>query len=152
MNNYTPEKLSEASKKAARFIQRTRWVMNLQKEVKEFTKTLESIARAVEGHAKTLAIAEFKYKQAEENKDPRLVDLKASYESAVEDAKRQEKETTQQTKECEESINECNDKMAKVMSGDLKVNAVRQTEIAKELVHSRVEEAHKNGEFDQVDR
>lgn len=149
MTDYTPVALAQASKVAARFIQRTRWVMNLQREIEDHNQELQSIKTQVEAEAKDLAIAEFKFTQAKKEGDPRVDIMEKAFESATKIAKEQEKYAKEQTDENTKAIAECEEKIGKVMSGDLKVDANKREELAKELVQARVEASHTDGKFDK---
>jgi len=151
MNDYTPSTLSKASKVAARFIQRTRWVMNLQKEIAGVEKSLEYSKGSREAIQKGLACAAFDHEQAVKTGNPRIETFSKNLER-VEKVTKEELECLDKKEErYSKTIEDLTNKIADVESGKLKVCADTMNETAKELVRSRVETAFNESEFDKAD-
>lgn len=141
MNDLNPSTLAKGAKVAARLIQRTRWVMNIQAEITAHTVDLEMLAKSQERTNKTLAVVQYKHEQAEKTNDPRVEDTAKVLESEEKHAKEQTEQNEKETKTIEKAIKKCEDTIKEVESGKKKVSAEKMTELAKELVHGYVESA-----------
>ena len=147
MNDYTPTKLSTATKVAAQFIQRTRWVMNLQTERTEHEHTLEMLEKQEKQAEKRLAIRVFKHEQAVKNEDPRVEEFAKSLETEEKYAKTNLKDIEKDRKTCTDAIEKLDKTMEEIESGKKEVRADKTVTIAKELVQTRVTQGLNEGEF-----
>lgn len=148
MTNFTPSALSTATKIAAQFIQKTRWVMNLQTEITQHEQALENLEKDAVQVEKRLAITVFKHEQAVKNEDPRVENsaklLKDGEKYAKEDLDEIEKNKTDHTK----AVEQCEKDIEEIENGKKKVSSDKTVEIAKTLVTARIQKEVNNGEFD----
>lgn len=135
--NYTA--VSAAAKNAARDIQRTRWVINLEAERRDYEKRLEALAERQKSEEKALAIAEYKVRQGEETSDPRVEDYKKGLEATQKSVEGALKRIAEDKEDVEKEIERVNKEIAEVSDGTRKVSYEKMVEIAKQLVEKRAE-------------
>lgn len=150
MNTTTPayESLAIAAKAAARDILRSKWVLNLLSERREYEfskKRLEELAKGLE---KDLAIAAFKVKSATESQDPRLDDYKKELDDITKRVEHEKKIAECQKISKDEEIERINKEIAAVSSGESKVSYETMVELSKELIATRFTDAFVNGDYD----
>ena len=149
--NTTPSVLAASAKVAARFIQRTRWVMNLQSDITAVEASLKDYQELRLSIEKRLAIAEYNFKQAEVTENPQVEDFAKNLDSVKKSVERDFENLERDTKNAEKEIEDLKKDIVEVETGKKKVRRDVMIEKAKELVASRVEASYCAGDFDKTD-
>lgn len=127
------------AKIVARDILRVGLIINLMEKRHALEQELEQHNEDIAAQDKKLAIAAFNLKQAEANEDPRLEDVKKTFEAVktcVEDC---QKEINLAVERAQERIKTLNEDIAKVESGEKKVSYDNLIELTKTLVTKHYE-------------
>jgi len=143
-------KTSVEAKKAARDIQRTKQILNIQTEIKKLQDRVEYFNNLNQNVEKTILRAEYNIKMAETTENPDLEDIKKKENECI-------KNETSNLDYCKENIDKLNEEIeaknkeiAEVQDGTFKVNFERMNELAKTLIEKNVTNKFVNEEYKET--
>jgi septal ring factor EnvC (AmiA/AmiB activator) len=126
------EKLVDKFREMARDILRLRWISNIKDEILGVDNRLADLKRCNDMAAKNLARANYALSKLDPA-DPDFADKKAEQEERIKDANKDTEYTNKQVVEATAEKTELTAKIAKITSGEFKVNADNLSAKAKEL-------------------